>query len=216
MGKGHACCILLIIHLAYVESLVSHHFIGMKDRLSMSDSLKPHVPIGHNDIHQTLKLRGGDSAGEQTSEQPQEAAQAPTTDSLKWAPSAASELHDNINIVILTALGLSSICALSFGEAFFGNLLTWVGFVYIGLDSLWLIVQPSIVKSPKMILGHHIATLLVLLDPLLQPSHSVYTSACLLVEVIRSTTFDSLLNTAGRHSEQSSGRSCDAVAHIRQ
>ena len=141
----------------------------------MSVSPKSHSHNGLNDVQRALRLRGGNETQQES---------APAADPTKWAPSASSELHDNLNIVILTALGLSSIWALCVGEAFFGNLLTWIGFVYIGLDSLWLLIQPSIVKSPKMILGHHIATLLVLLDPLLQPSHSVYTSACLLVEVI--------------------------------
>ncbi len=176
--RKDVCLILLIVQFADVESLVSKHHLSVRSNSPMTVPPKPNGLNGVNgltDVHRALTLRGGDETQQES---------APTPEPAKWAPSASSELHDNLNIVILTALGFSSIWALCVGEQFFGNLLTWIGSVYIGLDSLWLLVQPSIVKSPKMILGHHIATLLVLLDPLLQPSHSVYTSACLLVEVM--------------------------------
>ena len=180
MARGkNALLILLIVQFTDVESLVSKNVLSLRSSSSMSSPLNSHGHSDLTDVNRALKLRGGDEAETQEESAPS----VPTAGSIKWTPSAASELHDNLNIVILTALGFSSIWALCVGEKFFGNLLTWIGFVYIGLDSLWLLVQPSIVKSPKMILGHHIATLLVLLDPLLQPSHSVYTSACLLVEV---------------------------------
>jgi hypothetical protein len=44
--------------------------------------------------------------------------------------------------------------------------LTLLGFGYITFDTLWLLSDPAIVKSPKVVLMHHVATLLVLLDPL--------------------------------------------------
>jgi hypothetical protein len=169
MGTRHVCIALLwCCAVNNVHSLVSKPALGLK-RYSPMTAVKSGPSQHPDDI---LRMRGG----EQSSDSPR------STDSNKWVPSASAEVHDNINLVVLTLLGLSSIWALCVGEQFFGNLLTWIGFIYISLDSLWLIVQPSIVKSPRMILGHHIATLLVLLDPLLQPSHSVYTSACLLVE----------------------------------
>ena len=168
MGTHNAVlAIILFCSSIAVNGLVST--VGVRLPYTLMTGIQPSTLQNSED---SLRLRGG----EQSSDSPR------STDSNKWVPSASAELHDNINLVVLTALGLSSIWALIVGEQFFGNLLTWIGFAYIALDSLWLLIQPSIVKSPRMILGHHIATLLVLLDPLLQPSHSVYTSACLLVE----------------------------------
>ncbi|CAM9883638.1 unnamed protein product, partial [Discosporangium mesarthrocarpum] len=53
---------------------------------------------------------------------------------------------------------------------------------YMVIDGLWIATNPTGVKSPRTVLGHHVATLSVLLDPLLQPHHSLYTSCALLVE----------------------------------
>ena len=101
----------------------------------------------------------------------------------KWQPSAASELHDNVNIVVLSGLGAASIVGLFHAQDVLGFWLTRLGLAYIAFDTLWLFLHPAIVKSPSTILAHHLATLAVLLDPLLNPSHSVYTAACLIVEV---------------------------------
>ena len=181
MGKlVHAHLLLLICNIQIAHSLVKNSPLPLRSTIPMS-ALRSGITLNA----ESSNLRGG----EETSDSPR------STDSNKWVPSPSAELHDNINLIVLTALGLSSVWALYIGEKFFGNLLTWVGFVYIALDSLWLIIQPSIVKSPRMILGHHIATLLVLLDPLLQPSHSVYTSACLLVEVTSSIAVSSRRST---------------------
>ncbi|EKX33237.1 hypothetical protein GUITHDRAFT_43147, partial [Guillardia theta CCMP2712] len=95
----------------------------------------------------------------------------------------ASDLHDNVNLIALFLLGGGAIAALALQDRNMHDLLTVSGFVYILLDSVWIFSQPKIVKSPGMVGSHHIATLLVLLDPLLQPKHRVYTSACLLVEI---------------------------------
>eukprot|EP00802_Teleaulax_amphioxeia_P008063 Tamp_08071.p1 GENE.Tamp_08071~~Tamp_08071.p1 ORF type:complete len:390 (-),score=36.60 Tamp_08071:1041-2210(-) len=105
--------------------------------------------------------------------------------SIAWQPSPLSDLHDDINLVALFLLGFGAVAALALGrpQHVIHSLLTYTGFIYILLDSLWIFWQPRIVKSPGMVGAHHVATLLVLLDPLLQPNHRVYTSACLLVEI---------------------------------
>jgi hypothetical protein len=105
--------------------------------------------------------------------------------SISWQPSPSSDLHDDVNLVALFLLGFGAVAALAIGmpQHSIHTLLTYTGFIYILIDSLWIFSEPRIVKSPGMVGAHHIATLLVLLDPLVQPSHRVYTSACLLVEI---------------------------------
>jgi len=101
----------------------------------------------------------------------------------KWVPTPQSRMHDHVNLGALPILGGAALYGLIFGDQRVHRLLTLVGTLYIGLDSLWLFVYPLIVKSPGFVMRHHIATILVLLDPLMTPSHSLYTSACMLVEL---------------------------------
>ena len=105
--------------------------------------------------------------------------------SISWQPSPSSDLHDDVNLVTLFILGFGAVAALALDKPQhpIHSLLTYSGFVYILLDSIWICSMPKIVKSPGMVGAHHFATLLVLLDPLLTPTHRVYTSACLLVEI---------------------------------
>ncbi|KAJ1487914.1 hypothetical protein T484DRAFT_1888293 [Baffinella frigidus] len=102
-------------------------------------------------------------------------------------------VHDTVNLFVLFFLGAGALAGMILNKAWLHTGLTYAGFIYILLDSLWMVLQPSIVKSPGMVVGHHIATLMVvghhiatlmvLADPLSEPRHRVYTSACLLVEI---------------------------------
>jgi hypothetical protein len=127
------------------------------------------------------RLRGGSGNGKTIA--PSSAGPSSSSSAASWQPSEASDLHDNVNLGALVGLGGGAVYALATGDDEVHRLLTVAGFAYILLDSLWLYAIPSIVKSPGTVLAHHIATLLVLLDPLLQPKHAMYTSACLLVEI---------------------------------
>jgi len=136
-----------------------------------------------------LSLRGGGEAESTQKADPQikavssiSAATAPASPR-KWEPTPAADFHDSVNIGVLFVLGLGALYALFTSNETLHMLLTYVGFLYIALDLVWIAALPKIVKSPTAVISHHVATLLVLLDPLLEPKHYTYTSACLLVEI---------------------------------
>mmetsp|Transcript_24451 Transcript_24451/g.35946 ORF Transcript_24451/g.35946 Transcript_24451/m.35946 type:complete len:204 (+) Transcript_24451:79-690(+) len=58
-----------------------------------------------------------------------------------------------------------------------------VGEVYFLVDTLWLIIWPHSVASPKLIIGHHFLSALGWYLPILVPDLAPWVSACLLVEV---------------------------------
>mmetsp|Transcript_2150 Transcript_2150/g.5146 ORF Transcript_2150/g.5146 Transcript_2150/m.5146 type:complete len:323 (-) Transcript_2150:38-1006(-) len=136
---------------------------------------------------QLVELRGGDGGADAGVDKPVDVAAlvhaTHQVEEPKWQPSPASERHDTVNLFVLFFLGAGALAGMILNKAWLHTGLTYAGFIYILLDSLWMVLQPSIVKSPGMVVGHHIATLMVLADPLSEPRHRVYTSACLLVEI---------------------------------
>lgn len=58
-----------------------------------------------------------------------------------------------------------------------------VTMAYFFLDLLWIVLQPSCVKSPGIILQHHLATILYVLIPLYHKPVRYCMGACLTVEV---------------------------------
>lgn len=59
----------------------------------------------------------------------------------------------------------------------------YVTLAYFVTDVLWVVVVPSCVASPSVIVGHHVATLLYLLVPYLYPEYGWLMGACLSVEL---------------------------------
>ena len=56
-------------------------------------------------------------------------------------------------------------------------------FTYIALDGLWIAIQPHIVGSPNTLIGHHLATMLIVAHALANPLHTRYISWMTIVEV---------------------------------
>ncbi len=54
--------------------------------------------------------------------------------------------------------------------------------IYIGLDTLWVLIVPKCVGSPKMILGHHLVTMAGWNLQIILPEMSKYFAMALLVE----------------------------------
>jgi hypothetical protein len=93
---------------------------------------------------------------------------------------AGWKAHDYFNLGMLPVLcGLTSAGLLHHAWNF---PLAVVMTAYIILDGLWIAVQPSIVASPKALIGHHLITLLLLTHPLTYAPHVQLTSCMTIVE----------------------------------
>lgn len=95
---------------------------------------------------------------------------------------AAAELHDQVNLVLLPALGVAAIAGLA------GLVDPWAVTVfltaYIVADLLWIAVEPTCLPSlPKVIMAHHVVTLVLLSFPLRYPEFGLYTCLDGLAEV---------------------------------
>ena len=91
-------------------------------------------------------------------------------------------LHDNVNVIITSAIFLSSALSLAGfppGHFFVSRLATG----YLVFDGLWVMAVPQMVRTPVEIVLHHIATIGILYDPLVNESHGKYASMALLVEI---------------------------------
>lgn len=113
----------------------------------------------------------------------------------------ARDLHDLFNLVALvpvvllnlwnwtcsdigTACGVlagRSVTEMWTGEAF--GVFWWTTTLYFILDIMWMLLLPQCVKSPKVILQHHLATLGYIIIPYLRPRYGWLMGACMLVEV---------------------------------
>jgi hypothetical protein len=90
-------------------------------------------------------------------------------------------LHDYWNlgtIPVLIALSIAGIRAPAW-NALLGQFM----FTYITLDALWIAIQPHIVGSPKTLLGHHLATMLIVAHALTNPLHTRFISWMTVVEI---------------------------------
>ncbi|CAM9376260.1 unnamed protein product [Ectocarpus sp. 12 AP-2014] len=87
-----------------------------------------------------------------------------------------------MNLAVLAGMALMAAWAMWKGDRWTQYALTLFAAGYMVLDACWILCNPSGVKSPRTVLGHHVATLSVLVDPLLQPQHAFYTACALLVE----------------------------------
>jgi len=115
----------------------------------------------------------------------------------------ARDMHDWFNLVALLpviVLNLRNWCCLTFsvgltqqklmhtsvvemwhGEAF--QEFWWTTLAYFILDMIWVVVLPHCVKSPGVILKHHLATVGYIFIPYLRPEHGWLMGACMIVEV---------------------------------
>ncbi|KAL3942199.1 MAG: hypothetical protein SGARI_000346 [Bacillariaceae sp.] len=59
----------------------------------------------------------------------------------------------------------------------------WTTMLYFVTDLIWVISVPNCVKSPAVIIQHHIATMLYILIPYYQPSVRWCMGACMSVEI---------------------------------
>jgi len=111
------------------------------------------------------------------------------------------DVHDWFNIIALIPICIANGLNWSFGEGKFLKALTgtmsitelwtgqyflsffWLTFAYFLTDALWVLIRPTCVKSPNVILGHHFTTLFYVLVPYFFPEYGWLMGACMSVEV---------------------------------
>jgi len=120
---------------------------------------------------------------------------------LRQDSNLARDVHDWFNLVALipvivfnfwnwecfnwrTGCGIfqgKSVVNMWTGEYFL--LFWWTTLVYFLLDMAWMLIVPQCVKSPKVILQHHLVTLGYIMVPYLKPRYGWLMGACMIVEV---------------------------------
>lgn len=115
-------------------------------------------------------------------------------------PNLARDVHDWFNLVALLPVvvlnffnwrchstasfcgfGIYSVPDLWHGEAF--QIFWWVTFAYFVTDVLFVVLVPGCVRSPGVIVKHHVATLGYIFVPKLRPQYGWLMGACMIVEV---------------------------------
>ena len=138
-----------------------------------------------------LSLLGGSAALEQPrrpSLSPVRRTLLPPPEPLAAAPAAPSpwwhepwRQHDAFNLAVLpVAIALTGAALV---DARWQLPLTRFFSSYIAVDMLWLMVKPSMVRAPCVLIGHHLVTLLLLAHALLHPAHARYVAWMSVVEV---------------------------------
>mmetsp|Transcript_68818 Transcript_68818/g.108513 ORF Transcript_68818/g.108513 Transcript_68818/m.108513 type:complete len:353 (+) Transcript_68818:62-1120(+) len=115
----------------------------------------------------------------------------------------ARDMHDWFNLVALLPviyLNLRNWCCVTFSVSLLKNTILeksvvgmwhgevfqefwWTTLAYFILDILWVLLLPDCVKSPGVILKHHLATVGYIFIPKLRPEHGWLMGACMIVEV---------------------------------
>ncbi|KAF8072409.1 hypothetical protein HT031_000068 [Scenedesmus sp. PABB004] len=90
-------------------------------------------------------------------------------------------LHDWFNLVVIAVLNAQNLTYLATGAGF--QLFFTSAMVYFLLDTIFVGVYPQSVKSPVVILSHHICTALYMLIPYHYPRYEWCMSYCMLVEI---------------------------------
>mmetsp|Transcript_46439 Transcript_46439/g.107586 ORF Transcript_46439/g.107586 Transcript_46439/m.107586 type:complete len:212 (+) Transcript_46439:3-638(+) len=67
------------------------------------------------------------------------------------------------------------------GEVF--SVFWWTTFAYFIADLIWMVALPGCVRSPKVIIQHHLATLAYILIPYIRRQYGWLMGACMIVEV---------------------------------
>mmetsp|Transcript_78432 Transcript_78432/g.229968 ORF Transcript_78432/g.229968 Transcript_78432/m.229968 type:complete len:349 (-) Transcript_78432:116-1162(-) len=121
---------------------------------------------------------------------------------LRQDSNLARDVHDWFNLVALVPVvalnllnwqcrgslpfcglltGEFSLIQLWNGEAFLA--FWWMTFAYFIVDVLFVLLLPQCVKSPKVIVQHHFATIAYICVPKMRPEYGWLMGACMLVEV---------------------------------
>jgi len=120
---------------------------------------------------------------------------------LRQDSNLARDVHDWFNLVALLPVivldvgnwrclstpfcgvisGGYSITQVWHGEAF--QVFWWTTCAYFIVDVLFVVILPHCVRSPKVIVQHHVATLGYILIPKLRPEYGWLMGACMIVEV---------------------------------
>eukprot|EP00930_Biecheleria_cincta_P021924 TRINITY_DN16108_c0_g1_i2.p1 TRINITY_DN16108_c0_g1~~TRINITY_DN16108_c0_g1_i2.p1 ORF type:complete len:378 (+),score=61.18 TRINITY_DN16108_c0_g1_i2:82-1215(+) len=120
---------------------------------------------------------------------------------LRQDDNLARDIHDWFNLIALipvnywnfrnwsclvfcsdmVGLRFHSVTELWHGEAF--SVFWWITLAYFIADTTWMLALPNCVKSPKVILKHHVATIGYIFIPKLRPEHGWLMGACMIVEV---------------------------------
>lgn len=109
------------------------------------------------------------------------------------------DIHDWYNIVSLIPLNIlngmnwswpktlgvvtGSVAVPDFWNGNYFEMFFWTTFSYFVVDVLWVIIMPICVKSPGVIMQHHVSTLLYLMIPRFYPEYGWLMGACMCVEV---------------------------------
>lgn len=113
----------------------------------------------------------------------------------------ARDVHDWFNLVALLPVIYLNLVNFSCSDPFFCGILTgrgtlaslwtgefwevfwWTTFAYFGVDLLFVISLPHCVRSPKVIIIHHAATILYIMVPKRLPKFAWLMGCCMTVEV---------------------------------
>lgn len=113
----------------------------------------------------------------------------------------ARDVHDWFNLVALLPVVVINLLNFSCSDPYFCGVLSgavtlpglwtgqhwemfwWTTFFYFVVDLLFVTLLPNCVRSPKVIIYHHTATLLYIMVPKMQPKFAWFMGACMLVEV---------------------------------
>lgn len=82
-----------------------------------------------------------------------------------WRPNAASRFHDYVNIAQIPLLFVLSVACNLTDRVWVHATLVVYAVLYFLFDSLWIMLQPSIVKEPRVLLVHHLVALVLLAEP---------------------------------------------------
>jgi len=111
------------------------------------------------------------------------------------------DVHDWFNLVALVPVIIFNFanfscpdpffCGIPSGKASLPSLWTgqlweafwWTTFAYFAIDLLFVISLPNCVRSPRVIIGHHVATILYIMVPKRQPKFAWLMGCCMTVEV---------------------------------
>lgn len=106
---------------------------------------------------------------------------APTATAEKAVFWDGQRLHDYFNLAVIPALIALSVAGIMHTP--YNLPLAIIMFSYIAVDGLWIALQPHIVGSPATLIGHHLATLLVVGHAMTCAPHIRFVSWMTIVEV---------------------------------
>jgi len=114
-----------------------------------------------------------------------------------YAEDWARDTHDFFNLIVLIPIIVLNIMNWNWDLLFFGkkqniadawtgewfDLFFWTTVSYFVSDLIWVLLVPKCVKSPGVIIQHHVVTMLYLLVPFYRPHCRWCMGACMSVEI---------------------------------